>query len=232
LTDLRDLSVAITRCRRLLDLDADPIAIDAALATDPRLAPLVASARGRRVPRTTDGEEFAVPAFLGQQVSTAAARTHDARLVTSLGEPVDDPEGGLTHLFPSTKALSDLDPETLAMPGTRRRTLVGLVSALADGRLDLSPGADHLAARAELLALPGFGPWTVEVIAMRALGDPDAFPATDLGVKQSATALGLTATELATASAGWRPWRAYAVQHLWATGTHPINRLPAAKDPR
>jgi AraC family transcriptional regulator of adaptative response / DNA-3-methyladenine glycosylase II len=226
LTDLRDLSVAINRCRWLLDLDADPVAIDAALAVDPHLAPLVAAAPGRRVPRTTDGEEFAVRAVLGQQVSTAAARTHAARIVAALGEPVDDPGGNLTHLFPSTKALADLDPATLAMPASRRRSLVALVSALADGRLDLSPGADQLAARAELAALPGFGPWTVDVIAMRALGDPDAFPATDLGVKQAAATLGLSAAELGAAAAAWRPWRAYAVQHLWATGNHPVNVLP------
>lgn len=226
LADLRDLSVAISRCRRLLDLDADPVAIDAALATDTYLCPLVAAAPGRRVPRTTDGDEFAVRAVLGQQVSTAAARTHAARIVAALGEPLDDPEGGLTRLFPSTKALADLDPETLAMPGSRRRTLVALVSALADGRLDLSPGADHRGARAELAALPGVGPWTVEIIAMRALGDPDAFPATDLGVAQAATALGLSPAELVARSAAWRPWRAYAVQHLWATGTHAINQLP------
>ena len=228
LTDLRDLQVAINRCRWLLDLDADPTAIDAALAADPALAPLVAAAPGRRVPRTTDGEEFAVRAVLGQQVSTAAARTHAGRIVGALGEPVDDPDGGLTHLFPSTKALADLDPETLAMPASRRRTLAGLVSALADGRLDLSPGADRAAARAELGDLSGIGPWTVEVIAMRVLGDPDAFPATDLGVRQAAAALGLPTAPagLAARSAAWRPWRAYAVQHLWATGAHPVNVLP------
>ncbi|GAA0614185.1 AlkA N-terminal domain-containing protein [Sporichthya brevicatena] len=228
LTDLRDLQVAINRCRWLLDLDADPVAIDTALSADPLLAPLVAAAPGRRVPRTTDGEEFAVRAVLGQQVSTAAARTHAARLVTALGEPVDDPDGDLTHLFPSTKALADLDPATLAVPESRRRTLAGLVSALADGRLDLGLGADHSAARAELTALPGVGPWTVEVVAMRVLGDPDAFPATDLGVRQAAAGLGLPESPgaLALRSAAWRPWRAYAVQHLWATGTHPVNVLP------
>jgi AraC family transcriptional regulator of adaptative response / DNA-3-methyladenine glycosylase II len=228
LTDLRDLSVAISRCRWLLDLDADPVAIDATLAADPPLRALVTAAPGRRVPRTTDAEEFAVRAVLGQQVSTAAARTHAGRIVAALGETVDDPDGGLTRLFPSTKALADLDPETLAMPASRRRTLIALVSALADGRLDLSPGADHHAARAELAALPGLGPWTVEVIAMRALGDPDAFPSTDLGVRQALAAAGLptTGAALATATSPWRPWRAYAVQHLWATGTHAVNRLP------
>ncbi|MFF1614390.1 AlkA N-terminal domain-containing protein [Amycolatopsis sp. NPDC058278] len=228
LADLRDLPAATSRCRRLLDLDADPVAVDDQLATDPLLAPLVAAAPGRRVPRTTDGAEFAVRAVLGQQVSTAAARTHAARLVVAHGEPVDDPGGGLTHLFPSPEALASLDPETLAMPRSRRRTLLGLVSALTDG-LDLSAGSDWEAARAALGALPGFGPWTVETIAMRALGDPDAFLPTDLGIKYAAEALGLGGPAAVVArSAAWRPWRAYATQHLWATGDHAINRMPAA----
>ncbi|CAM5404178.1 hypothetical protein SGLAM104S_05790 [Streptomyces glaucescens] len=134
LTDLRDLPVAISRCRRLLDLDADPVAVDDQLRTDPVLAPLVDKAPGRRVPRTVDEAEFAVRAVLGQQVSTAAARTHAARLVGAHGESVDDPEGGLTHLFPSPGALAAVDPETLAMPRTRRATFTTLVG-LARRRL-------------------------------------------------------------------------------------------------
>ncbi|MEV6901237.1 AlkA N-terminal domain-containing protein [Amycolatopsis sp. NPDC051372] len=229
LTDLRDLSAAISRCRRLLDLDADPIAVDAQLSSDPALAPLVAKNPGRRVPRTTDPEEFAIRAVLGQQVSTAAARTHAARLVTAHGTPVDDREGGLGFLFPTPADLADLDPSSLAMPQSRRRTLLGLIAALAAGDLDLSPGGDWDRARAELSALPGFGPWTVETIAMRALGDPDAFVPTDLGVKLAAAALDLPTppTALTRHAAAWQPWRAYAVQYLWATGDHPINYLPA-----
>ncbi|MFF4594565.1 DNA-3-methyladenine glycosylase 2 family protein [Amycolatopsis sp. NPDC001319] len=229
LTDLRDLSAAISRCRRLLDLDADPIAVDAQLSSDPALAPLVAKNPGRRVPRTTDPEEFAMRAVLGQQVSTAAARTHAARLVTAHGTPVDDREGGLGFLFPTPADLVDLDPSTLAMPQSRRRTLLGLIAALAAGDLDLSPGGDWARARAELSALPGFGPWTVETIAMRALGDPDAFVPTDLGVKLAAAALELptSPSALTRHAAAWQPWRAYAVQYLWATGDHPINYLPA-----
>jgi AraC family transcriptional regulator of adaptative response / DNA-3-methyladenine glycosylase II len=229
LSDLRDLSMAISRCRRMLDLDADPVAVDDLLGTDPVLAPLVAKSPGRRVPRTVDPDEFAVRAVLGQQVSTAAARTHAARLVTAHGEPVDDPAGGLTHLFPSTEALAGLDQESLAMPKSRRRTLTTLVAALAAGEVDLGAGSDWQRARAQLSELPGFGPWTVESIAMRALGDPDAFTATDLGVKFAARALGLPESPAALnlVSAAWRPWRAYAVQHLWATGDHPINHLPA-----
>ncbi|MDN3258465.1 AlkA N-terminal domain-containing protein [Streptomyces sp. CSDS2] len=229
LSDLRDLTVAISRCRRLLDLDADPVAVDERLRADPLLAPLVERGPGRRVPRTVDGAEFAVRAVLGQQVSTAAARTHAARLVTAHGKPLDDPEGGLTHLFPSAEALAAVDPESLAMPRSRRTTLTTLVRLLADGGLRLGVDTDWAEARARLLALPGFGPWTADVIAMRALGDPDAFLPTDLGIRRAAGALGLPSTPAAlTARAeGWRPWRAYAVQYLWATDSHPINFLPA-----
>ncbi|MGW1714332.1 AlkA N-terminal domain-containing protein [Streptomyces sp. NPDC002156] len=228
LSDLRDLPVAISRCRRMLDLDADPVAVDEQLRTDPVLAPLVAKAPGRRVPRTVDEAEFAVRAVLGQQVSTAAARTHAARLVMAYGDPVDDPEGGLTHLFPTPWALAALDPESLAMPRTRRATFTTLVAQLADGTLHLGVESDWPEARARLLALPGFGPWTVDVIAMRALGDPDAFLPTDLGIRRAAQELGLPSTPaaLTARAAAWRPWRAYAVQYLWATDSHPINFLP------
>ncbi|MEV4228413.1 AlkA N-terminal domain-containing protein [Streptomyces bobili] len=229
LSDLRDLTVAISRCRRMLDLDADPVAVDEQLRTDPLLAPLVDKAPGRRVPRTVDEAEFAVRAVLGQQVSTAAARTHAARLVTAHGDAVDDPEGGLTHLFPTPEALAGVDPGSLAMPRTRRTTFTSLVEQLADGRLRLGLESDWEEARARLLALPGFGPWTVDVIAMRALGDPDAFLPTDLGVRRAAQQLGLPSTPaaLTARAAAWRPWRAYAVQYLWATDSHPINFLPA-----
>lgn len=228
LSDLRDLPVAISRCRRMLDLDADPVAIDALLRTDPLLAPLVDKAPGRRVPRTVDEAEFAVRAVLGQQVSTAAARTHAARLVTAHGEPVEDPEGGLTHLFPAPEALAALDPGSLAMPRTRRTTFTTLVRQLAEGVLHLGVESDWEESRSRLLSLPGFGPWTVDVIAMRALGDPDAFLPTDLGIRRAAQELGLPSTPaaLTARAAAWRPWRAYAVQYLWATDSHPINFLP------
>ncbi|WP_409468548.1 DNA-3-methyladenine glycosylase 2 family protein [Streptomyces sp. HC307] len=228
LSNLRDLPVAISRCRRMLDLDADPVAVGDLLRTDPVLAPLVDKAPGRRVPRTVDEAEFAVRAVLGQQVSTAAARTHAARLVLAHGEPVDDPEGGLTHLFPSVESLASVDPESLAMPRTRRTTLTTLVRQLADGTLHLGVESDWPETRARLLSLPGFGPWTADVIAMRALGDPDAFLPTDLGIRRAAGELGLPSTPaaLTARAASWRPWRAYAVQYLWATDSHPINFLP------
>ncbi|MGP4011846.1 AlkA N-terminal domain-containing protein [Streptomyces sp. 4N124] len=228
LSDLRDLPVAISRCRRMLDLDADPVAVDEQLRADPVLTPLVDKAPGRRVPRTVDEAEFAIRAVLGQQVSTAAARTHAARIVTAHGERVDDPEGGLTHLFPSPQALAALDPESLAMPRTRRTTFTTLVRELADGKLRLGVDNEWTETRSRLLSLPGFGPWTVDVIAMRALGDPDAFLPTDLGIRRAAQELGLPSTPaaLTARAAAWAPWRAYAVQYLWATDSHPINFLP------
>jgi AraC family transcriptional regulator, regulatory protein of adaptative response / DNA-3-methyladenine glycosylase II len=228
LADERDRGPAVDLTRFLLDLDADPVAIDAALGADPALAPLVGAAPGRRVPRTADGPEFALRAMLGQQVSTAAARTHAARLVIAHGEAIHDPGGGLTHLFPTPAALADLDPATLAVPGARRAAFTGLVAALASGAVTIERDGDPAALRAGLLALPGIGPWTAESVAMRALGDPDAFIPTDLGVKLAADALGLPTTPAALTgwAKRWRPYRAYAVQHLWATGTHPVNHLP------
>jgi AraC family transcriptional regulator, regulatory protein of adaptative response / DNA-3-methyladenine glycosylase II len=229
LGDLRDLSIAISRCRRLLDLDADPVAVDELLRTDPALAPHVDKNPGRRVPRTVDAEEFAIRAVLGQQVSTAAARTHAARLVLARGEQVADPSGGLTHLFPEPGALASADPESLAFPKARRATIAALAAALAAGDIDLGAGSDWQRARERLGALPGIGPWTVEIVAMRGLGDPDAFVPADLGVRAAARELGLPVTPAALTrhAAAWRPWRAYAVQYLWATGDHAINRLPA-----
>src|SRR5262245_9814483 len=158
LTDPRDPAIAISRRRRRLDLDADPIAVDDLLETDPVLAPLIAKAPGRRVPHTVDGEEFAVRAVLGQQVSTAAARTHAHRLVLRHGEAIEDAAGGLTHLFPTMQALATLDPETLAFPKSRRTTLTTLIDTLAAGEIDLGAGADWDKAREQLTALPGIGP--------------------------------------------------------------------------
>jgi AraC family transcriptional regulator of adaptative response / DNA-3-methyladenine glycosylase II len=227
LADLRDLSAAIARCRWLLDLDADPEAIDQQLAEDPLLRGLIAHAPGRRVPRTVDGAEMALRAVLGQQISTAAARTHAARLVTRCGEPVLDPDGALTHLFPTAEALSGA---RLAVPAGRAQTIRGLLAALSSGQLDLGPGGDRVETPAQLAALPGVGPWTRAVISMRALGDPDAFPAADLGVRRGAAVLGLPSAGagLIAAAERWRPWRAYAVQHLWAATAHPINQWPPA----
>ncbi|MDT5312038.1 MAG: AraC family transcriptional regulator [Mycobacterium sp.] len=235
LDDFRDLSTAIARCRRLLDLDADPEAVLDVLSRDTRMTALVAKAPGQRIPRTVDESELALRVVIGQQISVKAARTHAGRLTEVYGSPIDDSNGLLTHVFPSVEQLADLDTAHLAFPTSRQRTFVGLVRALADGDVVLDPGCDWNRAREQLLALPGVGPWTAEVIAMRGLGDPDAFPVTDLGVLAAARTLGLPADprELKEHSGRWRPWRAYATQHLWTALEHDVNNWPpkqAAKE--
>jgi AraC family transcriptional regulator of adaptative response / DNA-3-methyladenine glycosylase II len=215
LTDLRDLSAAVERCRRLVDADCDPVAVDAALAEDPDLAPLVARRPGLRVPGHVDGDEVAVRAVLGQQVSVAGAATVAGRLVREHGEPVDVPgaEPGLAWLFPSAAVLAGLDPEELPLPRARGRALTRLCSALACGEVALDRSLDRGVVRERLLALPGIGPWTADYVALRALGDPDVFLATDLGVRQAQARLGLETS----GAEGWRPWRSYALMHLWAS---------------
>ncbi|TGD86220.1 DNA-3-methyladenine glycosylase 2 family protein [Mycolicibacterium sp. CH28] len=228
LENVRDLSTAIARCRRLLDLDADPEAVVDVLGADAMLGQVVAKAPGQRIPRAVDEQELAIRAVLGQQVSTKAARTHAGRLVNAYGSPVTDPHGDLTHTFPSCAQLADIDPAHLAMPDARRRSVCALIAALASGELVLDPGCDWQRARDQLLALPGIGPWTAEIVAMRGLGDPDAFPVSDLGVRQAAKRLGLAtdARSLTEHSNRWRPWRSYAVQHLWTTLDHSVNHWP------
>lgn len=230
LVDFRDLTAAITRCRRLLDLDADPEAVVVALTDDPELAPLVNKAPGQRIPRTVDEAELAVRVVLSQQVSIKAARTHAQRLLLAHGEPISDPAGGLTHVFPSVQRLADIDPDRLALPRARRRTLLALLAGLADGSIGLGAGCDWDRARHALLELPGIGDWTAEIIAMRGLGDPDAFPVTDLGVRAAARRLGLPAQPraLSRRSTRWRPWRSYATQHLWTALDHAVNDWPPA----
>lgn len=212
LADLRDLAAAVQRCRRLLDSDADPVAVDEVLGADPVLAPLVAARPGIRVPRAADGFELAVRAVLGQQVSVAAARTVCGRLVATLGEPLLVGPAGW-RLFPAPVAIAESDLSWLGVPAARRRTLRALAGAVAGGELALDAGADRVDTDAALRALPGIGPWTASYIAMRALGDPDALPVGDLGLRRTAAALGVL--DLAGRAERWRPWRAYAAMHLW-----------------
>ena len=228
LDDVRDLSTAIARARRLLDLDADPEAVVEHLGADEHLAAVVAKAPGQRIPGTVDAAERAVRVVLGQQVSVKAARTHARRLVEAYGSPVADPGGGLTHAFPDVAQLADIDPALMAFPKSRQRTVVGLIRGLAEGHVSLGPGSDWNTARERLTALPGIGPWTAEVVAMRGLGDPDAFPASDLGVLNAAKQVGLPseARALIAHSTRWRPWRAYATQHLWTALDHDVNVWP------
>ncbi len=231
LTDLRDLAAAVQRCRRLLDLDADPVAVADALRADPLLAPLVARAPGRRVSGAVDGTELAVRAVLGQQISVAGARTLAGRLTAALGQPLLAPHGTLTHAFPTADAIAATDPTKLPLTRSRAFALVTLCGALAagDDPLALDPGADREAVRERLLTLPGIGPWTIEYVAMRALGDPDAFPTTDLGIRHAVERLGEAGDRASVAALAerWRPWRAYAVQHLWASLAGTASQHPA-----
>ncbi|RAG84436.1 DNA-3-methyladenine glycosylase 2 family protein [Streptacidiphilus pinicola] len=212
LGNVRDLTAAAQRLRALFDLDADPEAVAEVLGADPHLGPLVAKRPGLRSPGHVDAHELAVRAVLGQQVTVAAARTLAGRLAARYGVPLPEAGGGLTHLFPSTASLAEADPADLAMPLARQRALRGLCAALADGTVRLDPGVDRDEASAALLALPGIGPWTVSYVRMRALADPDAYLPTDIGVRHGLRAAGSTAEP---SSDGWRPWRSYAVHHLW-----------------
>jgi len=230
LDDLRDLGTAVQRCRALLDLDADPQSVDEVLGADAVLGALVRDDPGRRVPGHVDGDELAVRAVLGQQVSVAAAATMAGRLTHAHGAPLAHPLGGVTHVFPTAAALAAADPASLAMPASRRRALLGLTAALAAGDVVLDGGVDREDARARLLALPGIGPWTTAYVAMRALRDPDAFLPTDLGVRHGLERLGhpgdpRSAERLAER---WRPYRAYALQHLWAALSLPDEKKEAA----
>ena len=218
LEDPRDAESAVQRCRALLDLDADPQAVQAALAPDPVIGAAARAVPGRRVPGHPDGAELAIRAVLGQQVSVAGATTLAARLVAAYGEALARPMRGVTHLFPAAEALAHADPAQLAMPTARRRAVLGLAGALARGEITLSPDADRAEAERRLLGLPGIGPWTVAYVAMRALGDRDAFLPTDLGVRRGLEALGQDGRPAAAAALAerWRPYRAYALQYLWA----------------
>ena len=225
LEDLRDLTAAVQRCRRLLDLDADPEAVTGYLSSDPVLGPLALASPGRRSPGHVDGNELALRAVLGQQVSVAAARRLGARLVAAYGKPLSRPDGPLTHCFPEAETLAGADPAALPMPRSRALALTGLASALASGELVLDPGAERDRAEAVLLALPGIGPWTASYIRMRALSDPDAFLPSDVGVLDALGRLGAipegtprarAARAAAALAESWRPWRSVAVHHLWA----------------
>jgi AraC family transcriptional regulator, regulatory protein of adaptative response / DNA-3-methyladenine glycosylase II len=218
LADPADRTVAEQRARALLDLDTHPEPILATLERDRVIGELVRAVPGLRVPGVVDGAELAVRAVLGQQVSVAGARTLAGRLVADYGAPLAEPVGAVTHLFPSSAALADADPARLAMPESRKRALCALTAALADGEVVLDRDADMAETRARLLALPGIGPWTVDYIAMRALRDADAFLSSDLGVRRALERLGLDGSPKAAAALAerWRPYRAYAMMHLWS----------------
>jgi len=218
LSDPRDLGPAVARLRRLLDLDADPVAVDDVLGRDPVLGRLVRAMPGRRAPGAVDGAELAIRAVLGQQISVVAARTIAGRLVAAHGAPLSAPSGGLTHVFPEPSRIAGAVDASLPMPAARRGTVRALAAALADGSLELDVGADREAVLRRLRALPGIGPWTAGYVALRALGDPDVLLSDDLGVRRAAGALGLpdNPSALRARAEAWRPWRSYATHHLWA----------------
>ena len=217
LSDVRDLAPVVARCRRLLDLDADPLAVDSVLAADPALAPQVAKLPGVRVAGAVDGFEIAVRAVVGQQISVSGARTLLARLLAHT------PHAGGSGLrpFPDAATVLALPDAAFGMPARRRETLRAVAAAVAGGTLDLDPGADRAETAARLRALPGIGAWTADYVALRALSDPDVFLPTDLGTRRGAAALGLPgdpAALAAHAAANWAPWRSYAVVRLWSHG--------------
>lgn len=224
LDDLRDLGAATERVRRLGDLDADPIAADAALTADPLLRASVAKRPGLRVPGSADGNEIAIRAVLGQQVSVRGASTAAARLTEMCGDELKRPVGEVTRMFPNAAAVAALDPSNFAMPKSRARALIGLASELASGEIRLDGSQDRQSVHQRLVALPGIGDWTAQYIAMRALRDPDAFLPTDLGVRRGLEALGLDGSPRAAAQTAerWSPYRAYALQHLWALASDKI----------
>lgn len=231
LGDPRDLEDATARVRALLDLDADPAAVDDALGAVPELAAAVRDAPGLRVPGSVDGAEVLLRTVIGQQVSLPAARTAGSRLVAALGEPVADPGGGLTHLFPTPAVVAERGHEVLAGPARRVATVLRVAAALADGSLVVTADRDPAQLRAQLLATPGIGPWTTDYVLMRVLGRRDVLLETDLVVRQGAALLGLPdeARALARAAAGWAPWRSYACMHLWRVALAERDRVRAER---
>jgi AraC family transcriptional regulator of adaptative response / DNA-3-methyladenine glycosylase II len=230
LADLRDLGPAVARCRRLLDLDADPEAVDAALGADPLLRPLVTACPGRRSPGAVDGTELLVRAVIGQQVSVAGARTIAGRVAAALGDVVPpalaaaSPAGDrLERAFPDAAALAAADPTGFSMPRARGVALIDACELAAKGAVVLDPGSDRSEVEQRLLAVKGIGPWTTAYIAMRALSDPDVFLPTDLGVLRGLGSIGGPAVPKAAAALAeqWRPWRSYALHHLWPASAQP-----------
>jgi AraC family transcriptional regulator, regulatory protein of adaptative response / DNA-3-methyladenine glycosylase II len=214
LATLADLSAAVARCRRLLDLDADPQTYLAVLATDPALAPLAQAVPGLRLPGTVDAAETALRAMLGPRAAVRAA---------ALGEPLPARDGALTHAFPDPATVAEADPATLRLSPSRHRTVRNLAQRLASGELVIDEGADRAAARRAMLVIPGIGPALAEQLGLRALADPDAFPAGDPRLRAAARQHGLPGNpaDLARHARQWRPWRGYAAHLLWHPRTAP-----------
>jgi AraC family transcriptional regulator of adaptative response / DNA-3-methyladenine glycosylase II len=220
--DLRDLAPAIARCRRLLDLDADPVAISEALGDDEVIGDLVQERPGLRVPGCVDGAELALRTVLGQQMSLQAGRAQTARLVQRFGTPLEQPIGMVTHLFPATAILAEADPESIGGPVQRREALQTLAARLASGEVHIDAGSDPAEGITRLRAIRGIGPWAAAHVAMRGFHDPDAFPQNDAGLRRALRRLGRgdDPRSIGVLQHRWRPWRAYATLQLWASLDH------------
>jgi 3-methyladenine DNA glycosylase/8-oxoguanine DNA glycosylase len=212
----------------VFDLGADPAVIRGHLRRDVALRPWVDRCPALRVPGAWNGFELAIRAIIGQQISVAAATTITGRVATRWGEPLGD---GRHVVFPRPEALVDADLASIGVPRARGETLRRLARAVATGALSLDPGTDPLALREALLAIPGIGEWTAQYVALRALGEPDAFPASDLGLLRSPASGGVKSPrELLERAEVWRPWRGYAAIVLWrAYGAGTIANAPARR---
>jgi AraC family transcriptional regulator of adaptative response / DNA-3-methyladenine glycosylase II len=222
LEQLSDLVPAVDRCRRLLDADADPMRVDDQLSTDPHLAESVRQCPGLRVPGAVDGPEILLRALFGQQVSVAAARTSLGNLTTTVGRRLDrrfatDVDARLTHLFPAPADLAEMDPALIPGPRRRAEAVLSANAAIALGDLRIDAGRRGTELRAELVALPGIGPWTAQYVSLRVLGDPDVLLTGDLVLRQGAAAVGLPTDPagLLDHARLWSPFRSYAGMHLW-----------------
>ena len=226
-TRLGDLAPLVATARRLFDLDADPTAVDEALAAHAELAPLVAALPGIRVPGAADPHEMLIRAMVGQQITVAAARTALTALADQLGERTAD--GGI--LFPTMTAIAERGAEVLRGPAARIRAITGAAAALADGSLALTVGDDAAEQRARLLAMPGIGPWTADYVRMRVIGDPDVLLPGDVAMRAGAAASGLPAEPAALTAWAERiaPWRSYLTAHLWRAAPVRVARTAKPK---
>ena len=207
----------VERVKRIFDLGAETGMISTHLRQDDTLRRRVDRRPGLRVPGAWDGFELAVRAILGQQVTVKGATTLAGRLAETFGEPLDDHGSGLTTFFPTSEALAEVDLTVIGIPRARARAIGTLAQAVAEGRVGFDSTRSPVVAIEQLIALPGIGDWTAQYIAMRAFGEPDAFPAGDLGLQQAAANGNgrLSTEELRRKAESWRPWRAYAAMHLW-----------------
>ncbi|MFF4603353.1 AlkA N-terminal domain-containing protein [Streptomyces sp. NPDC001339] len=231
LTELRDLTTASQRVRRLFDLDADPCAVAERLGADPFLARLVARCPGLRSPGTPDPHELAVRAVLGRGLPDAAGRRLGGALVAAQGEALPEPSGALTHLFPQAGALAEAALAELGTPEPRRTALRTLCAALADGTVTLDAGADRDEAAHRLLGLRGIGPRTAGYVRMRALGDPDVLLSGDAAVRAGMRRAGVPAADPRGCERAWRPWRSYATHHFWHAAAAPEQTVPTGLPP-